>query len=120
MSLRDIYDNLSGRCVREIDPSLFNGKSLYLTFDDGPDPNLTGDILNLLDSSNSKATFFVIANRALEYKSLIKKILDEGHAIGNHSLDVTIQHSNRGVKIPAFIIKVTFIEKMILYLLKKR
>lgn len=32
---------------------------------------------------------------------------------------VTIQHSNRGVKIPAFIIKVTFIEKMILYLLKK-
>lgn len=87
MSLRTIYDNLSGRCVREIDPSLFNGKSLYLTFDDGPDPHLTEDVLNLLHSSNSKATFFVIANRALEHKSLIKKMLDAGHAIGNHSLD---------------------------------
>jgi peptidoglycan-N-acetylglucosamine deacetylase len=60
---------------------------LYLTFDDGPEPGFTDRILKVLQASDSKATFFVIADRAEKSPQLIREILSEGHSIGNHSLD---------------------------------
>jgi len=62
------------------------GKDLVsLTFDDGPDPETTRPLLQLLDCSNTKATFFVTGKRAALYGDLISEILVHGHDIGNHS-----------------------------------
>ncbi|TCZ77718.1 polysaccharide deacetylase [Paenibacillus albiflavus] len=59
-------------------------KIAYLTFDDGPS-KVTVKVLNTLSKYNVKATFFVIGNSSLEGRSLYKRIVAEGHAIGNHS-----------------------------------
>lgn len=68
--------------------SLSSGKNdLFLTFDDGPDPTFTRQVLKQLASFGAKATFFVIAQKAEKAPELIFEILEQGHTIGNHSLD---------------------------------
>ncbi|MCP4135668.1 MAG: polysaccharide deacetylase family protein [bacterium] len=62
-----------------------NTKGVALTFDDGPDPIVTPKMLDLLKKHSVKATFFVIGEKAEKYPELIKRILREGHDIGNHS-----------------------------------
>lgn len=62
-----------------------NKKGIALTFDDGPDPDITPQILNLLNKENIKATFFVIGNQINNYPEIIKKIDANGHTLGNHS-----------------------------------
>lgn len=59
--------------------------NVALTFDDGPDPRFTPQILDLLAEYDVKATFFVMGARANEYPELVRRIKDEGHAIGNHT-----------------------------------
>ncbi len=61
-------------------------KQIILTFDDGPTPNVTNKVLDTLKEYNVKATFFVIANNAKEQPGLMKRILNEGHIVANHSL----------------------------------
>ena len=61
-------------------------KQVALTFDDGPDPATTPQLLNLLSTTGTKVTFFVIGQKALDYPELIREILAHGHQIGNHSL----------------------------------
>ena len=60
-------------------------KIVALTFDDGPNGKLTEKILSILKEYDIKATFFVIGERAARQPELIKKIIQEGHVIGNHS-----------------------------------
>ena len=60
-------------------------KAVWLTFDDGPDPQDTPRILDLLDHYQAKATFFVIGAKAKEHPHLIQEILRRGHSIGNHT-----------------------------------
>lgn len=62
-------------------------RNVYLTFDDGPDPTGTPRVLDLLKKEKVKATFFVVAEKVECYPELVRRILEEGHAIGNHSLD---------------------------------
>lgn len=62
-------------------------KQLVLTFDDGPDPIYTKEILNLLKNENIKATFFVVAENAEKYPELIHCIKKDGHCIALHSLN---------------------------------
>jgi peptidoglycan/xylan/chitin deacetylase (PgdA/CDA1 family) len=59
--------------------------SVFLTFDDGPDPHCTPHLLELLESEQVKATFFLIGRKAAKYPELVKRIHDAGHQIGNHS-----------------------------------
>ena len=61
------------------------GKVIYLTFDDGPHPDNTPQILDVLAEYNAKATFFVVGSRAQGQGELLKKIYEAGNAIGNHS-----------------------------------
>jgi peptidoglycan/xylan/chitin deacetylase (PgdA/CDA1 family) len=61
--------------------------SIFLTFDDGPDPRFTPKILELLQRYKIKATFFLIAKKAYTEKELTAEIVLSGHSIGNHSLD---------------------------------
>jgi peptidoglycan-N-acetylglucosamine deacetylase len=65
-------------------------KKMYLTFDDGPHPEHTIFVLDELKKHNAKATFFCIGNNVKQYPQVYKRIIEEGHAIGNH----TFQHLN--------------------------
>jgi peptidoglycan/xylan/chitin deacetylase (PgdA/CDA1 family) len=56
-----------------------------LTFDDGPNPRATRAVLDLLNKFNAKAIFFVVGSRIDRAPHLLQSILQEGHAIGNHS-----------------------------------
>ncbi|ACL57966.1 polysaccharide deacetylase family protein [Methylobacterium nodulans] len=56
-----------------------------LTFDDGPDPNYTAKILDILREKGAKATFYIIGRNAVQSPGLLKRIYDEGHDIGNHT-----------------------------------
>lgn len=63
---------------------------IYLTFDDGPMEPYTSKILDILKEHNVKATFFVIGRKAKEYPSILKRMKEEGHRIGNHTFNHTI------------------------------
>lgn len=60
-------------------------KAISLTFDDGPDPDTTPRILEVLREKNVKAAFFVIGKKAAKYPDLLRQIESEGHIIGNHT-----------------------------------
>lgn len=60
-------------------------KVLALTFDDGPHPEITPQILDLLKKYNAKATFFCIGQHAEKNPKILKRILEEGHEVGSHS-----------------------------------
>jgi len=62
-------------------------KLMSLTFDDGPNDPVTPIILQILKKYNAKATFFVLLEQALKYPNIIRKIIDEGHAIGIHGTE---------------------------------
>lgn len=60
-------------------------KVVYITFDDGPIPESTAWTLNLLRSENVKATFFCVGDNVRKYPEIYQEILNEGHAVGNHT-----------------------------------
>lgn len=60
-------------------------KVIYLTFDDGPEPDVTPQVLGILKRFNAKATFFCIGHRVEQYPQLYSRLLQEGHSTGNHS-----------------------------------
>ena len=64
-----------------------NRKKIYLTFDDGPTPDVTPEILNILKIFNAKATFFCIGKNVKNYPETFKKIIEAGHDIGNHTFN---------------------------------
>ena len=63
-----------------------NSESVWLTFDDGPTPDLTVPILELLARYGVKATFFVRGAAALRYPEIIRRMVTEGHGVANHSM----------------------------------
>ena len=65
-------------------------KVVALTFDDGPDPQYTSEILDILKEKNVPATFFVVGKQAERYPKLLCRCLAEGHEVGSH----TYTHSN--------------------------
>ncbi|BAT51949.1 Polysaccharide deacetylase [Nostoc sp. NIES-3756] len=60
-------------------------KVIALTFDDGPWPETTAQVLDILKQNNIKATFFVVGQNVKNYPDLLKRVVAEGHAIGNHT-----------------------------------
>src|SRR5215212_8463118 len=65
------------------------GRRIALTFDDGPDPRTTPRILDSLREHDLKATFFVLGRRVKERPGLLRRIVKEGHTIGNHTYNHT-------------------------------
>ena len=78
-------DIRSGVYVKTVSRLQTNKKILALTFDDGPHPEITPLILNVLKKYRIQATFFCIGKNAEENKSLVYRIINEGHLIGNHT-----------------------------------
>ena len=68
---------------------------VYLTFDDGPNPEITHWILDYLKEKNIKATFFCVGSNIKRYPELFQRIKAEGHSVGNH----TMNH-DKGTKVP--------------------
>jgi peptidoglycan-N-acetylglucosamine deacetylase len=70
-----------------------------ITFDDGPDPQWTPKILDILKTANAKAAFFLVGVNAEKYPGLVRRIVDEGHEIGNH----TYYHPNLALAWPEHV-----------------
>jgi peptidoglycan-N-acetylglucosamine deacetylase len=73
-------------------PSLLWNKSrtekvIYLTFDDGPIPNVTDFVLKTLKVFNAKATFFCIGDNIVKHPEVFERVKTDGHAIGNHTFN---------------------------------
>src|SRR4026208_1583019 len=85
----DVY--LTAKYVRFAEfPTLYHQGAgaehqVAITFDDGPDPRWTPKILDILKAANVKATFFVVGVNAERYPTLVRRIVNEGHEIGNHT-----------------------------------
>ncbi len=65
--------------------ALVSGQFVAMTFDDGPHPQNTPRLLQILRERNIKATFYVIGNNVQAYPQVLRQTVDEGHEIGNHS-----------------------------------
>lgn len=61
-------------------------KAVYLTFDDGPDPDITPWVLDFLKEKDIQATFFCVGENVKNNPAIYARILAEGHAVGNHSM----------------------------------
>jgi peptidoglycan/xylan/chitin deacetylase (PgdA/CDA1 family) len=86
-----------GNIVKSVDT---DKKIVALTFDDGPNPPYTDQILSILKEYNAKATFFVLGVKLESYKELGLKIVNEGHDLANHSFShkYLLLRSSRTIK----------------------
>lgn len=95
--LAQLREKEKAKTLRSSLPAQFQGKTIEqveipnqqkviaLTFDDGPWPETTNHVLYVLKKNAVKATFFVVGKNAQRYPNQLKKILENGHAIGNHT-----------------------------------
>ncbi|MCW3099771.1 MAG: oligosaccharide deacetylase [Chthonomonadaceae bacterium] len=73
-----------GKILRE-HPAHFDQKMIALTFDDGPDPRCTPYVLDALAKYHAHATFFVVGKEIPGHEALLKRMVAEGHTVGNHT-----------------------------------
>lgn len=85
-TLKNDYDHYMAQKKKQLEGQ----KQVALTFDDGPDPRTTPQVLDMLKKYHAKATFFMLGGKISGNESLVKRIADEGNEVGNHSFD----HSN--------------------------
>lgn len=76
---QDLFPNLTWQL-----PS--NDKTVYLTFDDGPHPEITPWVMNQLDRYNVKATFFCVGDNVGRYPEVKNMLTRQGHVVGNHTM----------------------------------
>lgn len=69
----------------EIDQRNAVEPEVYVTFDDGPVPEVTPEVLKILASYNAKATFFCVGDNVIKHPGVFRQVVDAGHAVGNHS-----------------------------------
>lgn len=61
-------------------------KEVYITFDDGPVPEITPKVLDILDSFQVRATFFMVGDNVRRHPDLLAEVKSRGHAVGNHTM----------------------------------
>jgi chitin deacetylase len=89
-TIRDVQLNSQDKAIAQVAPE----KPIALTFDDGPWPNSTSQVLDVLKKSNVKATFFMVGMQVQKYPQLLKQVVANGHAIGNHTWSHQYDHYN--------------------------
>ncbi|MDW0115086.1 polysaccharide deacetylase family protein [Sporosarcina saromensis] len=93
---RKIQQPVDLRILQQRYPDIFflqgptDQKRIALTFDDGPDPRFSNDVLDVLKQYNVPATFFVLGSKAVANADIVKRMQNDGHVIGNH----TYSHPN--------------------------
>ena len=102
------------RILRKIYPNVIwdfpDSREVYLTFDDGPTPEVTPWVLEQLRSYGFKATFFCLGKNVEQHPEIFQQILEEGHAVGNH----TYSHQKGwGMKTWRYIEDVDFADDLI-------
>jgi peptidoglycan/xylan/chitin deacetylase (PgdA/CDA1 family) len=85
-----VYPILTPQIIRRLFPGFTwevqgASREVYLTFDDGPVPEVTPWVLDQLGDAGVKATFFCIGKNVEAHPGIFRRILNEGHAVGNHS-----------------------------------
>ncbi len=88
MNWTSVFSSVYPSCVWRMPQ---HGNAVYFTFDDGPTPEVTEAVLDLLDAHEAKATFFVIGKNVVQHPELYQKILARRHSVGNHTY-----HHERG------------------------
>ena len=61
------------------------GRTVFLTFDDGPIPEVTPWVLDQLAETGVKATFFMVGDNVRKYPDILRRVVEEGHQVGNHT-----------------------------------
>ncbi len=74
-----------GPVISELPPTSAERGEIALTFDDGPDAEVTPRVLDLLDESGAQATFFCVGARARAHPQVVREIASRGHAVENHA-----------------------------------
>ncbi len=87
LQLQDRKEKAVGKRYHKIIKGNPDLKEIALTFDDGPHPKYTRELLDILKKYNVKATFFVVGKQAKKYPHLVKMQKRQGHVIGNHTYD---------------------------------
>jgi len=93
------YHIQSNFFIKGIHKGKTTDKIVALTFDDGPTPGITEEVLTILEEYQATATFFLIGNQITDNVSIVKRIVAEGHLIGNHSLTHDTKIGFFGVKL---------------------
>ena len=72
-------------------------KAVYLTFDDGPIPEVTPRVLDILDHYGVKATFFMVGDNVRKHPEVFRQVVERGHRLGNHTFNHLggIRHTTR-------------------------
>jgi peptidoglycan/xylan/chitin deacetylase (PgdA/CDA1 family) len=76
---------LLGANLSKLPYACVSDSCVALTFDDGPDPDVTPHVLEVLDRYDAKASFFCVAQRAARFPDLVREIVRRGHSVENHS-----------------------------------
>jgi len=79
--IQNLFPNYTWRISEE------SSKELYLTFDDGPIPEVTPWVLDQLEQYDAKATFFCVGDNIRKYPDVFRQVREEGHAVGNHTFN---------------------------------
>ena len=86
-----IIQNIFSQFIWSVNPSTKSNGSqtqeIYITFDDGPIPEITPWVLQTLSKYNAKATFFCIGKNVKKHPKIYQKIIKDGHSIGNHTFN---------------------------------
>jgi len=77
--LRAVYPEMWWKVKADVEPTI------YLTFDDGPIPDVTEFVLEQLDKFAAQATFFCIGDNVQKHRDVLYKVLEAGHMVGNHT-----------------------------------
>ena len=80
----ELFRKLYPSAIWRMDP---NEKAVYLTFDDGPIPEVTPWVLDLLDKHGIKATFFMVGDNIRKHPEEFRMVVERGHRIGNHTFN---------------------------------
>lgn len=84
LQMPNIFKGLLKDTIWRMNPA---DKKIYLTFDDGPNPKVTPQVLDILDKFDVKATFFCVGENVSNYPELFNKIKNRGHQVGNHTFN---------------------------------
>jgi peptidoglycan-N-acetylglucosamine deacetylase len=87
-----------GPNIVRLPPAAIARREVAITFDDGPDPDITPRVLDCLDRCEAKASFFVVGDRVRRYPNLVREIHQRGHSVENHTMEHSLRFSMYGME----------------------